>query len=126
MTKQPKYTEARLGLKGNDTIQIPGWNNLDPNRPEFQRFLRVIKEVEADLGGSANLSAAERLMVQRVAGLTLLSEYQEALAMLPNGKPDYSAYSTIINTLSRSLERLGLFKKTGGKSAKERIMDITK
>lgn len=123
--KQPKYTEARLGLKGGDTIPIPGLASLDPERPEYRRFLQVIADLEKDLGGSANLTAAEHLLVQRVAGLTLLAEYQESLAIQPSGKPDHSAYSTTVNTLGRMLERLGLFKKTGGKSAKERIMDIT-
>src|SRR5207253_2508396 len=68
---------------------------------------KAIGAIEADLGGSAHLSHAERSLVQRCAVLSAMLADQEA-SYLTGAPIDPATYATLVNALRRTLEAVGI------------------
>ena len=78
--------------------------------PRARRYADVIAGLSSDLGGSDNLSNAEKLLIARAANLNLQCEIKEQHWGEKNdheaGPKDVMTYQTLVNSLRRVLEAL--------------------
>lgn len=86
-------------------------DDLDRRQRAYQGVRKSIGAIEADLGGPANLSHAERALVQRGAILAAMLTDQET-AYLTGAPIDPANYCTLVNALRRTLETVGLKRAT--------------
>jgi hypothetical protein len=112
--KQPNNTaELSAGSNADPPPKAGGRTRLltldalDQRTKAFQGVNKAIGAIEADLGGSAHLSHAERALVARCAVLTAMLADQEA-AYLTGAPIDPANYCTLVNALRRTLETVGL------------------
>lgn len=83
---------------------------LDGRTKAFQHVRKGIQAIEADLGGAAHLSHAERSLIARCAVLTAMLADQEA-SYLTGGAIDPTSYATLTNALRRTLQAVGLQRR---------------
>jgi len=74
--------------------------------------------------GTANLTTAQIVKVQHVAGLSLLCKLAE-FPTLKGGKVGSATLTSATNMLGRICEKLGISDTTKGKSASDRIKEFT-
>lgn len=82
-------------------------DGMDRRTAAYQGVRKSIGAIEADLGGAAHLSYAERSLVQRCAILAAMLADQET-AYLTGAPIDPTSYATLVNALRRTLETVGL------------------
>jgi len=106
--------EGRSDVPGGATrsgkVRFLTLADLDKRTAAFRETVRIIEEIEADLGGADQLSAGERQLSQRVGVLgALLSDLE---ARWIRGEPlDAAAYCTVVNAQRRVIETLGLRRR---------------
>ena len=92
------------------------------------RFLNACrKELEDHLGGKANITVAQKILIERICFLRLraaLFDEQFLDAGKPLGELDYRVYMAISNSLVRATRELGLSKHSNGSSTPYEITDI--
>lgn len=81
---------------------------VDGRRAEARRMKQIKAELTAHVGGSP--SAPQRMLIARIAALTLRLELmdREALAGKPETERDARSYLAWSNGLARMLQKLGL------------------
>jgi hypothetical protein len=80
---------------------------LDGRSQTARRFRDLVETISNDLGGSANLSEAQRQLIRRAATLSIMSESVEA-DFVRNLAFDTEQYGILCDRLGRCLQRLGL------------------
>jgi hypothetical protein len=112
--KQPDDTAELLpGRAADSSPKAPAkarlltLDALDRRTAAYQGVRKGIQAIEADLGGPAHLSHAERSLVQRCAILAAMLTDQET-AYLAGAPIDPANYCTLVNALRRTLETVGL------------------
>lgn len=102
--------------RGNDADAMPksggksrllSLADLDQRTRAYQRTRDLIEEIEADLGGAAQLSVGARQLIQRAAVTGALLEDQEA-RWLAGEAIDPALYATLGNAQRRLFESVGL------------------
>lgn len=84
---------------------------LDKRTMPYREFTVLVTDYENDMGGSENLSIAQREYAKMAAALTLMRNAYEA-RMLSGETIELSEYTVLTNTLRRILMDLGLERKT--------------
>ena len=80
---------------------------VDGRTVAAKRFRDVLSQIASDLGGSENLSEAQRQLSRRASLLSVQCELMEADAIL--GKEiDLDAYGMMTDRLGRAFTRLGI------------------
>jgi hypothetical protein len=106
--KTPAASVADAPLKPNGKRnRLLTLDALDQRTTAYQTVAKGIQAIEADLGGTAHLSHAERSLIQRCAVLAAMLTDQEA-AYLTGAPIDTANYCTMTNALRRTLEAIGL------------------
>lgn len=82
-------------------------DSLDQRTSAARRVREVMGALESDLGGSDNLSTAQRILVGRIATQAAIIESSEAAWARGEGV-DIGTYTTMVNALRRNLETIGL------------------
>jgi hypothetical protein len=93
-------------------VLLPG---VDGRSPWVRRCKDIINAHVSDLGGEANMSAAEFSIVRRCAALTVECEALEVQFANPDRLTtgaDLDLYQRMTNTLRRSFEALGLRRRS--------------
>jgi hypothetical protein len=85
--------------------------DLDGRTRAAKCAMATVTAMEADLGGSDHLSAAQRALTRRAAVAIALVEHMEA-SWLGGAGIDVAAYTTLCNTLNRTLVTLGLKRQS--------------
>jgi hypothetical protein len=95
----------------NGSAFLPG---IDNRGPWIRRCKDVIAAHLSDLGGLNNTSAAERSIIRRVGVLTAELEHLEVrfATAEETDAADLDLYQRMTNTLRRSLESIGLQRRT--------------
>jgi hypothetical protein len=99
-TLQTRYGKARLR----------SLDDLDHRTAAAKRAAALVAGIERDLGGSEQLSVAQRAIIQRAALCGAILEDREVL-WLQGKEIDVNAYATITNCLRRLLETVGLERR---------------
>ena len=88
-------------------------SNIDGRSPWVRRAKDLIREHLSDLGGPNNVSAAERSITRRVAGLSVELENLEARFATAGSASaeDLDLYQRVANSLRRLLEAVGLQRR---------------
>lgn len=82
-------------------------DGLDRRTAAYRETRKLIDDIEGDLGGRDRLTTGERQLVQRAAVLGAVLTDTESRWI--EGEPiDTTAYCTVVNTLRRVLESVGL------------------
>jgi hypothetical protein len=90
-----------------NTVRFVTFENMDRRCGAYRMTKRLIDELEADLGGSDQLSTGERQLVQHGGVLGAILTDLEARWIA--GEPiDVLAYCTIVNAQRRVFESIGL------------------
>ena len=94
----------------NGSALLPG---VDGRSPWVRRAKDIIAAHLSDLGGEANVSAAERSIIRRCAVLTTELERLEVRFALANeaSPEDLDLYQRTANSLRRLLEAVGLERR---------------
>src|SRR5262249_13052411 len=89
------------------------WAGVDHRSLWARRAGELLAATISDLGGSSNISEAERALAKRCAVLVVELERREAAFAQAGGADDaaLSIYQTTVNTLRRTLESLGLQRR---------------
>jgi hypothetical protein len=87
---------------------VIGGKEVDGRTLPARRYRAVCSDIASDLGGDP--TAGQWLILQRAAGLTVQCELLDADILA--GKPvDVAAYTTLTNSLVRTLKTLGLERR---------------
>jgi hypothetical protein len=81
--------------------------DLDGRTNSARQARALIAAIEDDLGGADRLSASERVLAARAGVATAMIEHLEAVWLSGRGL-DVGAYSTLLNSVTRTLRTLGL------------------
>jgi hypothetical protein len=84
---------------------VIGGKEVDGRTLPARRYRSVCSEIASDLGGDP--SAGQWLIINRAAGLTVQCELLDQ-AMLTGAAVDVAQYTTLTNSLVRTLKTLGL------------------
>ena len=116
--KQPEDTPklspgstADPSPKAGGRTRLLTLDGLDQRTKAYQGVRKAIGAIEADLGGTAHLSHAERALITRCAVLAAMLADQEA-SYLTGAPIDPTSYATLVNALRRTLETVGLKRRT--------------
>jgi hypothetical protein len=95
----------------NGSTLLPG---VDGRSLWARRFRDLIAHHVADLGGEGNVSQAQMSLIRRAAALTVELERWEGRFAAEDGAPadELDKHQRCTNTLRRTLEALGLERKT--------------
>jgi hypothetical protein len=105
--EMPLGSTAAPPPKAGGKVRLLKLADLDRRTAAYQGVAKGIQAIEADLGGTAHLSHAERSLIQRCAVLAAMLADQEANYL--SGKPiDPTNYATLVNALRRTFEAVGL------------------
>ncbi|SED59857.1 hypothetical protein SAMN05444161_3556 [Rhizobiales bacterium GAS191] len=87
-------------------------SHLDQRTLAARRMAEIIGAIEADLGGSDQLSESARQLITHAA---VLGAYIESVGaqFIADGEVDVSSYTAAINTQRRLLATLGLERRPG-------------
>jgi len=88
---------------------------VDARSAWMRRLRDLIAEHTSDLGGDDLVSEAERRLIRRAAMLTLQTEMMDAKFATNDGgasHKDIEVYQRVTNTLRRTLESLGLARRS--------------
>lgn len=97
------------------TLDIPGLGLVDGRTQAARHYGQLVRAISDDLGGFDEISTAERELVRRAAGLSVLATVAEA--KLLNGEEiDIAELVSLGNAQRRILTTLGL---------QRRVRDIT-
>lgn len=99
--------ESTLAPHIPSTLVIGG-KEVDGRTLPARRYRSVCSEIASDIGG--NPSAGQWLIIQRAAGLTVQCELLDA-SILSGEAVDVAAYTTLTNSLVRTLKTLGLERR---------------
>ena len=102
----PTIVPVRVPRRGQKSRLIT-LNDLDQRTSAARRVREVMAAIESDLGGSDQLSTAQRILVQRIAVQAAIIENAEA-SWARGEAVDVSSYTTMVNALRRNLETIGL------------------
>lgn len=100
---------------GGRKVRLLCIDDLDGRTRAAQLVTRTIDAITSDLGGEANLSTGEQLLVRKVAMTAAMSD-DLAARFLTGQEVDPAVYCTLSNAERRLLETLGL---------KRRAADVT-
>jgi hypothetical protein len=81
---------------------------IDQNSGAGRFYNRMVREVEADLGGRRKLSRVSLELVRAFCGAATALQSLNRDVLLGDHQIDYSAYATIASTMLRIGSRLGL------------------
>ncbi len=85
---------------------------LDKATGAARFFDRMVREIEADLGGRRQLSRIEGELIRAFAGAATTLQYLNVQVALGEGSEiDLSGYATIASTMLRIGSRLGLARR---------------
>jgi hypothetical protein len=87
---------------------VIGGKEVDGRTLPARRYRAVCSEIASDLGGDP--SAGQWLIINRAAGLTVQCELLDA-AILTGEAVDIASYTTLTNSLVRTLKTLGLERR---------------
>jgi hypothetical protein len=99
--------ESTLAPHIPSTLVIGG-KDVDGRTLPARRYRAVCSEIASDLGGDP--SAGQWLIINRAAGLTVQCELLDA-AILTGEAVDVGQYTTLSNSLVRTLKTLGLERR---------------
>jgi hypothetical protein len=85
-------------------------NQLDQRTSAAKQARALMADIESDLGGADELTAAERQLVQRSAVTGAILESMEA-EWLASGQIDAATYIALGNAQRRYLETLGIERR---------------
>jgi hypothetical protein len=115
-----KHHRAALSLRrvrsalSNGTTLIAG-EDADGRSGWMRRLRDIVHQHVADLGGEANISHSEHVLLNRASMLVLQLEMIEATFAKNNGMASadqLNSYQRLVNTLRRTLETLGLQRRS--------------
>jgi len=112
MTETDEYNmTSKPTTKGKRcTLDIPGLGLVDGRTSVARHYGQAVDDLAADLGGADAVTAAERELVRRAAGLSVLAT--RAAAALLNGEAiDVSELVSVANAQRRLLVTLGLERR---------------
>jgi hypothetical protein len=90
---------------------LPEIGPIDGRTRPAIMYREVARAVASDLGGTDNLTRAQKELIKRAAGLAVLADQHEE--RLLKGEPvDLNEYTGIVSTQSRVLRTLGLKRVT--------------
>jgi hypothetical protein len=106
----PKGDKRRGRSKITNGVLLPG---LDGRGVWVRRCRDLLELLHADLGGAANISEQENILVRRAITLVVELERREMLFAEAGAIIDTQllVYQTAVNTLRRTLEALGLQRR---------------
>jgi len=96
--------------KPQGKLRLTTLSDLDRRTLAFKRTTELIGQVEQDLGGSDQLSAAERQLIQRGCILGSIAEHLE-VQWLDGAPVDSGEYALICNAQRRMLMAIGLNRR---------------
>jgi hypothetical protein len=110
--KRPEVnlTKLRSAISNGRTL----FHDIDHRSAWMRRLRDLIADAVSDLGGAANISSAEMILIRRAAMLTLQTEMMEAHWAENEGEASSKSletYQRTTNTLRRTLEALGLRRR---------------
>jgi len=108
--KRVRARQQRFGSK-HDLVPI-----ADKSGPA-RFFRRMVKDIEADLGGRRYLTRIESELIRNFAGsATLLQVRNVEIALGAGSDVDVTAYATLASTMLRIGSRLGLSRRMQDKT----------
>lgn len=103
-------------------IRLRTIDDLDGRTRAAKRALQLVADLEADLGGPASLSTAQRELIRRCAVLGAIVGDVEA-AWLEKQNADLSLYGMLVDRQRRLFETLGLHE---GRKPRDVTLDYDK
>jgi hypothetical protein len=94
-----------------DKVRLLSLNSLDGRTAAARVARGLVAELESDLGGADQLTAATREVVQRAALAAVMLRNMEADWLAGRGI-DVPSYTTLANTQSRLLKLIGLERRS--------------
>jgi hypothetical protein len=98
---------VRSGVDRSEKLRLLSLHDLDRRTAAYRRTTALIEAIEADCGGSNQLSTGQRAIVQRIALMCALSEDLET-RWLSGQAIDPQTYTMLANCQRRLLETVGL------------------
>lgn len=114
MGRRPKVDLTKARLRSALTNGKHVLQDIDHRSAEMRRLRDLLSSHVSDLGGEANISHSERLLVSRASMLSLLAEMQERGFVKANmvvKAAELDQYVRVVNTLRRLCETLGLQRR---------------
>lgn len=98
----------------HDRLKVAGFKarfltlaDLDKRTAAYKRAQSLIRAMSADLGGAAEITTAQRLLIGRAAIAAVMTEDQET-RFLAGAPIDPAVHATLSNSLRRLLLTIGL------------------
>ena len=106
---KPKPSRSRVKEKVHTSLLLLTRAHLDGRGPAARAFDRLLRLIESDLtpGGSHELSAIERTLIQAFVGSAILIDHLNAKLLLGE-EIDVGAHAATVSALVRVASRLGL------------------
>lgn len=105
--KAPASTTFSSRIGTGKSLWLQGAANS--RSQEGRRFRELVLSFSDDRGGMDGLTEAQRQLIRRAAALSLACEKSEA-GLVASNEFDIGAYGTAVNTLSRVLAMLGIYR----------------
>jgi hypothetical protein len=109
---QPDVAETNAGnmpdaAKSGGKVRLLSLEDVDGRTVAYRRCADLISHIERDLGGSRQLSTAEKQLVRHAALTATMLEHLGSQWL--GGQPiDPTAFSTLVNAARRGFEAIGL------------------
>lgn len=113
-SKMPEDTHvipARSGQTRSGKLRLLSRDQLDGRTAAAKIFDRLVSDIEADLGGHAELSTIERALVEGFAGAALVLQHLNTRLALGQ-QIDLSEHAQAVSAMVRVASRLGLQRRS--------------
>jgi phage-related minor tail protein len=118
------YSRRDAPRTRNGKVRLRSFDQLDGRTHAAIKARKLIRAIEADLGGAGALSAAQRALAARAGMMSAIVEDCE-IKWLQREDVSLSEYGTLVDRMRRILESLGLVRAMRDVSPAPAGVDMT-
>jgi hypothetical protein len=104
------FGELSIAAGNGKKLKLLTRQNLDGRTAAAKLYDRLVADIEADLGGSAELSMIERTLIQAYASASLTLQNLNAQLLLGQ-EVDFALHTQCVSAMVRVASRLGLQRR---------------
>ena len=120
----PKKPRGRPRMAGSPRRAVRDLVPLEDNSGPAGFFKKMVRDIEADLGGRRELTRIEGELIRAFAGSATMLQYQNVqLALGEISEVDPTSYATMASTMLRIGSRLGLRRRSRDVTSLDAYLD---